>query len=295
MGRHHHHHHHRGHVGAGLVGLGLGLLGGAVIASAVSNTHSSPTTVTTTTIPSSCSVFWHGTCPRWIPVGFVVPQHFYTYRSTWISQAQSLFYQHTMFGANYLNKRGFKRAMACLGLHKHQAKHLFFMMDTDRNGVITLDEFINAYLFVMSGGMTYKGTGFMGMSGVIYPTSFALNVQVQPPQQQVTTTTSTYHTTNTPNTTCNYQPPMPPGYQQHPQPVVTSTVYYQQPQQQQQQPGYYQPPPYQPPFNPQSAYLPQSQPQYVATTQVYQQPQQYISQTSVPSQNQIYQQPNTFN
>ncbi|KAG2378687.1 hypothetical protein C9374_007835 [Naegleria lovaniensis] len=232
--RHHHHHHHH----AGLVGLGLGLLGGVAIASAVAS--SEPTT-TITTRPSS--VFWHGTtCPRWLPVGFVVPQHFYTHRSTWITQAQSLFYQHVMFGANYLNKRGFKRAMACLGLHKHQAKHLFFMMDTDRNGVITLDEFINAYLFVMSGGMAYKGTGFTV------------------------------------------------------QPVVTSTVYCS-PQPPPQQPGYYQPQPpsYQPPFNPQSAYLPQSQPQYVPSTQVYQQPQHYMPQPSVPPQNQIYQQPNTFN
>lgn len=45
------------------------------------------------------------------------------------------------------------------------------MVDVDHNKVITMNEFLNAYLFLQAGGMKYKGTGYHGACGTVGSTT----------------------------------------------------------------------------------------------------------------------------
>jgi len=94
-------------------------------------------------------------------------------RMGYVQQAQNIFWQFDLNRNGTLSKKEFKIACTMhFGIPSHQAKFLFRMMDRDGNGVITLDEFINAYLFIMAGGASYivpmpsrrmMGMGMMGM------------------------------------------------------------------------------------------------------------------------------------
>ena len=84
-------------------------------------------------------------------------------------EAQTVYYQFDRDRNGVLKKKEFKRAMEALGIHKHQAKHLFKMMDRDHNHVITMDEFINAFLFLQCGGMGMMQQPVMMIGQPMYP------------------------------------------------------------------------------------------------------------------------------
>ncbi|KAF0982270.1 hypothetical protein FDP41_011200 [Naegleria fowleri] len=126
---------------------------------------------TTTTV----TTYWQGPPPAWMPAGFVVPPHIMANRFNYVQAAQQIFWQYDLNRNGTLSKKEFKFAAAThFGIPPMNAKYLFRMMDRDGNGVITLDEFINAYLFIMAGGANYitpmpsfrKRMGMMG--GVPY-------------------------------------------------------------------------------------------------------------------------------
>ena len=106
----------------------------------------------------------------------------YANRQAWMTQAQTVYYQFDKDRNGVLKKKEFKKAMEALHVPKHQAKDLFKMMDRDHNKIITMDEFMNAFLFLQAGGMgmttgmPQQGYGQPGM----YPTQ---QPGMYPPQQ----------------------------------------------------------------------------------------------------------------
>ncbi|EFC39240.1 hypothetical protein NAEGRDRAFT_52589 [Naegleria gruberi] len=166
------------------------------------------------------------------------------------SQAQQVYYQYDKDRNGVLKKKEFKKAMQALGAHKDECKHLFKMVDVDHNKVITMNEFLNAYLFLQAGGMKYKGTGYHGACGTVGST---------------TTTT----------TMMGGQPGMMPQ-QGYPQQYPPQQGYPQQPYGQPGM-GYPQQPYGQPGMMPQQQqYPPQGYPQQYPPQQGY--PQQYPPQ-----------------
>ncbi|KAL9653293.1 hypothetical protein ABK040_011000 [Willaertia magna] len=133
--------------------------------------------------------FWLGTSsnPYWLPQNFTIPQTVFQNRNNIIQQATNAFYSYDLNRSGYLGKKEFKLAMIMMGVPRYQAKFLRRMIDRDNNGVITLDEFINGYLFLMSGGSNYlQHQPMMHQQVGCYPQQQQMPMQQQGyyPQQQ---------------------------------------------------------------------------------------------------------------
>ncbi|KAL9658526.1 hypothetical protein ABK040_006065 [Willaertia magna] len=167
---------------------------------------------------TTTTTFWYtNSNPVWLPQGFQIPPHLYQYRGNYIAQAQQAFWQFDTNRSGYLNKKEFKRGLIFMGVPKHQAKHLFRMMDRDRNGILTIDEFINAWLFIQAGGANYLG-GMMPMNPMMnQPMMNQPNMMMNPPygyQQPNVYPQNTYPPTYPPNTGTYPPNTYPPyGYQ----------------------------------------------------------------------------------
>ncbi|KAG2381309.1 hypothetical protein C9374_006298 [Naegleria lovaniensis] len=69
-----------------------------------------------------------------------------------IREAEQVFYQFDLNKNGVLGRTEFKLALLRLGLDKYQAKMMGRIVDVDQNGLVSLDEFINAYLYIKAGG-----------------------------------------------------------------------------------------------------------------------------------------------
>jgi len=76
-------------------------------------------------------------------------------------QASMIFRQADRDFSGFLSKKEWKRAMRGLGIafNKHEAKRLFYMVDTDRSGRISEREFCEFWVFKNQGGYGVQSYG----------------------------------------------------------------------------------------------------------------------------------------
>lgn len=115
--------------------------------------------------------FWYrGKSPRWQPENFTVSNEVLNNKDTLINQAEQVFYQYDRNRTGTLEKTEFKKAVQALGYDKIKSKMVGRLVDKDQNGKIGIEEFVNVFLYLRSGGQIQnipgkKGFGTSGISG----------------------------------------------------------------------------------------------------------------------------------
>ncbi|KAF0976216.1 hypothetical protein FDP41_004891 [Naegleria fowleri] len=95
---------------------------------------------------------WHRYTPRWKPSNFQPKQDIFQQKDQLIREAEQVFNQFDLNKNGVLGRTEFKLALLRLGLDKYQAKMMGRIVDVDQNGLVSLNEFINAYLYIKAGG-----------------------------------------------------------------------------------------------------------------------------------------------
>ena len=97
--------------------------------------------------------FWYrGKTPRWQPENFTVSNEVLQNKETYINQAEQVFYQYDRDRTGFLDKKEFKKAVQALGYDKVKSKLVGRMVDKDQNGRVGIEEFVNSFLYLRSGG-----------------------------------------------------------------------------------------------------------------------------------------------
>ncbi|EFC43970.1 predicted protein [Naegleria gruberi] len=100
--------------------------------------------------------------PKWLPEGFQVPTEMMDQIEQLTQEAQNAYYSVDKERNGFLRRREFKKAMKKLGINKFEAKHMLILVDQERLKVVSIKNYVNAYLFIKSGGLNHEHTDYQG-------------------------------------------------------------------------------------------------------------------------------------
>ncbi|KAG2393251.1 hypothetical protein C9374_009828 [Naegleria lovaniensis] len=97
-------------------------------------------------------LWFKGKKPEWLPNNFYPRADLFQQRDDLIQQAEHLFFHYDTNRTFAISKQEFKMAFQQFGLEPTKAKNLSRIVHSSENGLISLEEFINAYIYVNGGG-----------------------------------------------------------------------------------------------------------------------------------------------
>ncbi|EFC40986.1 predicted protein [Naegleria gruberi] len=100
--------------------------------------------------------------PKWLPEGFQVPTEMLNQVQQLCKQAETAYNQVDLERNGFLRRREFKKAMKRLGINKFEARHMLSFVDRERLKVVSIKNYVNAYLFIKSGGLNHINADYQG-------------------------------------------------------------------------------------------------------------------------------------
>lgn len=94
--------------------------------------------------------------PEWLPNNFYPRADLLQQRDQLIQQAEHLFFHYDTNRTFAISKQEFKMAFQQFGLEPTKAKQLSRIVHASENGLISLEEFVNAFIYVNGGGEIWE-------------------------------------------------------------------------------------------------------------------------------------------